>query len=306
MLVGLLKPLSLKSKNKERTNTMNKRNLNFADVYRQILAKTEEYLLKNNIKTVVDPISGGLDSGLTAAILSKICKKNNIKLVGRYIHIESNKQEEQDRAEMIGKAFCDDFKSLDLTPLYNVSLGIYEEGAEIANPSYADKIRRGNIKARMRMIHAFNLSSQYERGLVIDNDNMTEHLLGFWTLNGDVGTLTPLASLFKTEVFELAKYMVNEVLTDSAEKAALVAVIEAVPTDGLGITSSDVEQFGAKSYDEVDDILMTILGYVPEVTVTDIEELSKKYTKETVDKVIKRHENSEFKRNCPYRIHVDI
>lgn len=285
---------------------MNKRNLNFADVYRQILAKTEEYLLKNNIKTVVDPISGGLDSGLTAAILSKICKKNNIKLVGRYIHIESNKQEEQDRAEMIGKAFCDDFKSLDLTPLYNVSLGIYEEGAEITNPSYDDKIRRGNIKARMRMIHAFNLSSQYERGLVIDNDNMTEHLLGFWTLNGDVGTLTPLASLFKTEVFELAKYMVNEVLTDSAEKAALVAVIEAVPTDGLGITSSDVEQFGAKSYDEVDDILMTILGYVPEVTVTDIEELSKKYTKETVDKVIKRHENSEFKRNCPFRIHVDI
>lgn len=285
---------------------MNKRNLNFADVYRQILAKTEEYLLKNNIKTVIDPISGGLDSGLTAAILSKICKKNNIKLVGRYIHIESNKQEEQDRAEMIGKAFCDDFKSLDLTPLYNVSLGIYEEGAEITNPSYDDKIRRGNIKARMRMIHAFNLSSQYERGLVIDNDNMTEHLLGFWTLNGDVGTLTPLASLFKTEVFELAKYMVNDVLTDSAEKAALVAVIEAVPTDGLGITSSDVEQFGAKSYDEVDDILMTILGYIPEVTVTDIENLSKNYTKETVDKVIKRHENSEFKRNCPYRIHVDI
>lgn len=285
---------------------MNKRNLNFADVYRQILAKTEEYLLKNNIKTVIDPISGGLDSGLTAAILSKICKKNNIKLVGRYIHIESNKQEEQDRAEMIGKAFCDDFKSLDLTPLYNVSLGIYEEGAEITNPSYDDKIRRGNIKARMRMIHAFNLSSQYERGLVIDNDNMTEHLLGFWTLNGDVGTLTPLASLFKTEVFGLAKYMVNEVLTDSAEKAALAAVIEAVPTDGLGITSSDVEQFGAKSYDEVDDILMTILGYIPEVTVTDIENLSKNYTKETVDKVIKRHENSEFKRNCPYRIHVDI
>ena len=285
---------------------MNKRNLNFADVYRQILAKTEEYLLKNNIKTVIDPISGGLDSGLTAAILSKICKKNNIKLVGRYIHIESNKQEEQDRAEMIGKAFCDDFKSLDLTPLYNVSLGIYEEGAEITNPSYDDKIRRGNIKARMRMIHAFNLSSQYERGLVIDNDNMTEHLLGFWTLNGDVGTLTPLASLFKTEVFELAKYMVNDVLTDSAEKAALAAVIEAVPTDGLGITSSDVEQFGAKSYDEVDDILMTILGYIPEVTVTDIENLSKNYTKETVDKVIKRHENSEFKRNCPYRIHVDI
>lgn len=284
---------------------MNLRNLNFENVYNQILEKTENYLLKNKIKTVVIGISGGLDSSLNAVLLHKICKKHNIKVVGRYIHIESNKEDEEYRANRIGKHFCDDYKALDLTFLYNSSLEIFEEGHKFDNPTFADKIRRGNIKARLRMIHLFNLSSQYLNGLVLDNDNMTEHLLGFWTLNGDVGTLTPLASLFKTEVFELAKYVITT-LENENEKLALSLAIDAVPTDGLGITSSDVEQFGAKSYDEVDDILMTILGYLPDVTIHDIETLSKKYTKETVDKVIQRHKSSEFKRNCPFKIKVEL
>ena len=284
---------------------MNLRKLNFENVYKQILEKTENYLLKNKIKTVVIGISGGLDSSLNTVLLHKICKKNGIKVVGRYIHIESNKEDEEHRANLIGKHFCDDFKALDLTFLYNSSLEVFEEGNKFENPTYSDKIRRGNIKARLRMIHLFNLSSQYPNGLVLDNDNMTEHLLGFWTLNGDVGTLTPLASLFKTEVFELAKYVITT-LQSEEEKLALSLAVDAVPTDGLGITSSDVEQFGAKSYDEVDDILMTILGFIPNVTVNDIELLSQKYTKETVDKVIKRHDNSEFKRNCPFKIKIEL
>lgn len=285
---------------------MNLRKLDFEYVYHDIFNKTEKYLVENKIKTVIIGISGGLDSSLNTVILHEICKKNNINIVGRYIHIESNKEEEQQRAEFIGKLFCNDFKSLDLTPLYNVSLGIFEEGQTFENPSFNDKIRRGNIKARLRMIHLFNLSSQYPNGLVIDNDNMTEHLLGFWTLNGDVGTLTPLASLFKTEVFELAKYVVDNVLKNNDEKQALKLAIEATPTDGLGITSSDVEQFGAKSYEEVDDILMTILGYLPNILIEDIKKLSVKYSKNTVESIINRHRNSEFKRNCPFKINIEL
>lgn len=39
------------------------------------------------------------------------------------------------------------------------------------------------------------------------------------------------------------------------EKQALQSVIDAVPTDGLGITNSDFKQFGVDSYDAVDEIL---------------------------------------------------
>lgn len=276
---------------------MNLRNLNYEKVLANINQELEQYFKDNNIKTVVIGISGGLDSALNTIILKPICDKLGIKIVGRYIHIESNKHAEKERADLIGKNFTHEYKSVDLTDLYFNSLPVYEENFDYVktNISFSDKIRRGNIKARMRMIYLFNLSSQYTNGLVIDNDNMTEHLLGFWTLNGDVGTLTPLASLFKTEVFGLARYIKDYVLTTISEKNALNNVIYAVPTDGLGITSSDVEQFGVKSYDEVDEILMSELNFIVNHDIS-------KYSSETIDKIMNRHKNSNFKRHCPYKI----
>ena len=90
-------------------------------------------------------------------------------------------------------------------------------------------------------------------------------------------------------------------LEDENAKSALQAVIDAVPTDGLGITSSDVEQFGVSSYDEVDDILKSII-YKRDPYM--MNKLIDKYGEDVVMKIINRHKNSDFKRNHPYRIKV--
>ena len=275
--------------------------INYSKVLDAISNKVKDYLVKYKIKSLVIGVSGGLDSGINSAILYPICKDLGIPLIGRYIHIESNKEDEKKRAEEIGKAFCTDYESVDLTELYHISLPFYEE-KKVINPTFNDKIRRGNIKARMRMIKLYNIA-QENGGIVVDNDNMTEHLLGFWTLNGDVGDITLLASLYKTEVFEFAKFIRDGYKKKNGnfekEIAALNNVINAVPTDGLGITSSDVEQFGVKSYDEVDDILLTFKNKYDD---SEIEKLYVDYGKDSVDKIIKRHLNSEFKRNHPYKI----
>lgn len=273
--------------------------IDYSKVINNISLKIKNYLIKYKIKSLVIGVSGGLDSGINSAILNPICKELGIPLIGRYIHIESNKEEEKNRANKIGNTFCTDYKSEDLTQLYHMSLPFYEE-KKVENPTFDDKIRRGNIKARMRMIKLYNIA-QENNGIVVDNDNMTEHLLGFWTLNGDVGDITPLASLYKTEVFELAKFIRDEYKKKngdfSNEIEALDEVINAIPTDGLGITSSDVEQFGVKSYEEVDDILLTFKS--------NINRLYDDYGKESVDNVINRHLKSEFKRNHPYKIFLE-
>lgn len=275
--------------------------INYSKVLDAISNKVKNYLIKYKIKSLVIGVSGGLDSGINSAILYPICKELGIPLIGRYIHIESNKEEEKKRADEIGKAFCTDYESVDLTELYHISLPFYEE-KKVINPTFNDKIRRGNIKARMRMIKLYNIAQEND-GIVVDNDNMTEHLLGFWTLNGDVGDITLLASLYKTEVFEFAKFIRDEYKKKKGnfekEITALDNVINAIPTDGLGITSSDVEQFGVKTYDEVDDILLTYKNNCKE---KDIEELYEEYGKDSVDKVIMRHLNSDFKRNHPFKI----
>ena len=278
--------------------------MNYKKTLEKIRKNATDYLKKYpNIKTLVIGVSGGMDSAMNCFILRPVCDELGIKLIGRYIHIETNKQEEKNRALNVGKAFCNNFDAVDLTQLYKKSLPIYELGMTPSD-DIKTKTRRGNIKARMRMIYLYNLA-QENSGIVIDNDNKSEHELGFWTLNGDVGDITPMSDLWKSDVYNLAKWVTSrnksiEYFDSLFSENAIRACIYAVPTDGLGITSSDLEQFGAESYDQVDEILkekdkftFTIFGY---------RRMVKKHGYDIVKNILSRQKNSEFKRNHPYKI----
>lgn len=273
----------------------NKTNL---ELIEEIQERVKNYLLAYNIKTLIIGISGGFDSGFNAAILRPVCDEIGATLIGKYIHIETNKEDEKQRADAIGRAFCHTYEAVDLTSEYlTIADSFMEHEGFIRTEAIKqfDKpflITLGNIKARLRMIYLYNLASLY-KGIVIDNDNKTEHLLGFWTLCGDVGDLTPLASFYKTECYELAKDYL-QVLSSQSEKEALQAIIDAVPTDGLGITSSDVEQFGVSSYNEVDAILKRI----------EVNTNRNDYN-ETEQKVFDRWIGSMFKRNHPFRVEIE-
>lgn len=268
-----------------------------------------DYLKKYNIKSVVNGISGGFDSALNCAIVKPVCDSLGIPLIGRYIHIETNKDEEKERADLIGKCFCSDYDSIDLTQLYYNVLPNVERryrntifiGDDAEKMEYKRKISRGNIKARLRMIELRNEVAEND-GLLINNDNRTEYELGFFTLDGDVGDITPLADLYKTEAYKLAEFL-KSTLSNDDEIYALQRVIDAVPTDGLGITSSDVEQFGANSYSEVDEILSTMLDCEENDREDNYYKLLNKYGQIFIN-VWNRHLKSEFKRNYPYKFSI--
>lgn len=280
---------------------------NYNEIISNIQNNVKQYIINNNLQALIIGVSGGFDSGLGCALLAPICRELGIPLIGRYIHIESNSNEEKTRAKLIGNAFCTDFRCKDLTSEFFTLLTKAEEPSIFGGFSFippkeqSDKIRRGNVKVRLRMIYLYNMA-QYFKGVIIGCNNLTEQLLGFFTL-GDSGDVQPFISLYKTELYELAKVYLEQLKTDE-EKIALQSVIDAVPTDGLGITSSDVEQFGVNTYDEVDDILMNLKCYQNEDEWDEeiYPMLCSKYTQESVDKVINRHKNSEFKQNYPYKV----
>lgn len=275
---------------------------NYNDILISIRQDVKNYLTRHRIKSLVIGVSGGMDSGLNSAILSDVCKELEIPLIGRYIHIESNKEDERQRAFNIGECFCTDMKEVDLTDLYNVSLDVIEEDYNGVNVTFEDKIRRGNVKARLRMIYLYNLA-QATKGIVVDNDNLTEHQLGFWTLNGDVGDITPLAYLWKSEVYDFAKYLVN-VLESDEQRNALQLCIDAVPTDGLGITSSDLEQIGTKNYYDTDKILDLYINHRDQWEGKEGYDLIQEFGLDVINKVTIRHNKSKFKRNNPYKINL--
>lgn len=263
----------------------------FPKAVKNIRNELKNYIIENNLRSLVLGISGGIDSALTAALAYPVCLELKIPLFGRSLTIQTNKKDEISRAALVGKSYTTDFREVDLSQAFlQLKPFVIEEIDKQDNDNNSYKIRLGNIKARIRMIYLYELASK-NKGLVLSTDNYTELLLGFWTLHGDVGDFAMIQMLWKTEVYEMAKYIRDSESNDEQAKA-LDACIKAVPTDGLGITNSDLEQLKAKSYMEVDEILMKYLE-------TKDESLKS-------HPVIQRHLNSAFKRENPFILNRQI
>jgi NAD+ synthase len=269
-----------------------------AKVVNNIRENFKAYMIRSKLRSAIIGISGGVDSAICAALLKPVMDKLSLPLIGVFLPSDSNKKDECDRADAIGEAFCTQYA---IQPIDSIADMLYDSINDItaewkynwdAMPERRFKIGLGNIKARVRMMHLYQLAFNYE-GMVISTDNYTEYLLGFWTLHGDVGDYGPIQNLWKTEVYDISKDLEFDLfLYGFTEQAnALSACNLAVPTDGLGITSSDLEQIGAKTYSEVDRILKSI-----------VNRTACEFRPEVLEAIRKRHEDSHFKRTNPYNI----
>lgn len=236
-----------------------------------------EYIVKYKLKSLVLGVSGGIDSALCAALAATVCQQLNIPLIGRSISIETNRADEIERSILVGKSFCTDFQHVDFTDVFLVN----KKNLSHLDHSHLSKLRQGNMKARMRMMSLYDLA-QLHHGIVLATDNFSEYLTGFWTLHGDVGDYAPMVHLWKTEVYRLATFLLNE--CNVAQQNALQLSIDAIPEDGLGISNSDYEQLGVTSYVEADQIF---LAYFQGNAQLENHILIQKYL------------SSEYKRNNP-------
>ena len=85
-------------------------------------------------------------------------------------------------------------------------------------------LRKGNFSARMRMATLFDISAE-QNALVLGTSNKSELMLGYGTLFGDLASaINPIGDMYKTEVFELARYLeVPEVIISKPPSADLWA-----------------------------------------------------------------------------------
>ena len=272
--------------------------MNYKKIFDTMVSETALYLTNNHLKTMILGLSGGLDSTVTAAICQQVVSRfseQGFKFIGVSLPCTSNSAEENDSASMAMNAFCNECWVENLQALYLLMKATCEQHL----PS--TPISQGNIKARLRMIYLYNIAS-VTGGLVMDTDNLTEHNLGFWTIHGDVADYNPIGGLWKHEVYELCKYLFNEVFADagSPQHRALKAAYDITPTDGNGVAvGGDMAQIApGHTYEEVDDILCSYLkAKNDEASLSDtLQRLNDAYGAETVERVLKRHRNSEFKR----------
>jgi NH3-dependent NAD+ synthetase len=94
--------------------------MNCERVVKNIQNHAKDYIVNNNLKSLVIGISGGIDSCLSSALLKPVCDELNIKLIGRSLPIVTNKSDEIARANMVGREFCHDYKEVSLETQFDI------------------------------------------------------------------------------------------------------------------------------------------------------------------------------------------
>jgi NAD+ synthase len=251
------------------------------EVEKRIKRFIREYVKNAEADGIVLGMSGGIDSG-TVAALSALSIGGDRVLGLMLPEEETYSSKDIEDAKSVAEKFGLNARKCDITPV----LRSFYETIPIFDP--ADRLCKGNIKARTRMIYLYYYANKLNR-IVCGSSDKSETMMGYFTKWGDVAAdISPLMDLYKTQVRKLAAHL------------GFPAKLSAKPsTPALWPNQLAETELGIK-YEKLDLIL-----YGLERFMTTAEIAQQLRVKETlVESVKNRWLSVEHKRRLPLTVKV--
>ena len=210
-------------------------------IIEKIVSWLKDYAEKAQVKGYVVGVSGGVDSG----VVSTLCAMTGLKTLLLEMPIRQ-KEDQVNRAwehmnDLKNRFENVEAMSVNLTPAFEELYKTFDVQDE---KFPAEKLAFANTRSRLRMLTLYYYG-QINGLLVCGTGNKVEDFgIGFYTKYGDGGVdVSPIADLYKTEVYELAKAL-----------NLIESIQNAIPTDGLwDVDRTDEQQIGA-TYPELEKI----------------------------------------------------
>jgi NAD+ synthase (glutamine-hydrolysing) len=247
-------------------------------LFEALVMGTRDYARKCGFRSAVLGLSGGIDSAVTACVAAKAFGPENV--CGVSMPSVYSAQESHDDARALARNLGIQFHVLPIQDLFeqyrNALSGVFagtEEG-----------IAEENLQARIRGNLLMALSNKFGH-LVLSTGNKSEMGVGYCTLYGDMaGGLAVISDVPKTMVYRLAAHINRdrEVIPENT--------IIRPPTAELRPGQRD--QDSLPDYEILDGILR--MRVEQQLSVDEIIALG--YERETVIRVVRMIQQSEYKR----------
>lgn len=243
-----------------------------------------DYCRKNGFEKAVLGISGGIDSAIVAALAAQaLGPKNVIGLImpSKFSSVHSIDDAEALAANigMVKRHFPIKMPhstfALALKPFFE---GLPEDTTE------------ENLQSRLRGVTVMAFSNKH-KALALATGNKSEFAMGYSTLYGDMcGALAPIGDLFKTEVYELARFM--------NEQRPWIPENTFTKPPSAELRPNQTDQDSLPPYDLLDASLRLLLEQElePELALTELKKTFPKADLALLERLQRTIRQNEFKR----------
>ncbi len=187
----------------------------------------QQYFSKQGFKKAILGLSGGIDSAIVLALAIKALGKENVSSIllpskysseGSVTHALQMLQNTQSPNDTIA-----------IEDIVNTIEHTLQKQFENTTPNVAEE----NIQARARGMVLMALSNKFG-SILLNTTNKSEAAVGYGTLYGDMcGGIAVLGDVYKTQVYELAKYI------NRNEEIIPAAIINKAPSAELRANQKD-------------------------------------------------------------------
>jgi NAD+ synthase (glutamine-hydrolysing) len=247
-------------------------------IYSALVLGIHDYFVKQNFSKAILGLSGGIDSAIVVFLAVEALGKENILPV--LMPSEFSSKGSIDDSVFLCNNLGLKYKEISIENIFN-------EFLDSLKPHFGNlpfNLTEENIQARARAVILMALSNKFGY-ILLNTSNKSELAVGYGTLYGDMaGGLSVLGDVYKTEVFELARYINRE------KEIIPEAIINKPPSAELRADQKDSDSL--PEYEILDPILYQ---YIEQQRGPN-GLIKMGYDKALVDRILKLVNTNEYKR----------
>jgi NAD+ synthase (glutamine-hydrolysing) len=166
-----------------------------------LLMGIRDYFGKLGLKKAILGLSGGIDSAVTVVLAARALGADNVRVL--LMPSQYSSDHSVNDARQLAQNLGVQYDLLPVEPMYQA----YMETLKPHFWGFPFNITEENLQARIRGMLLMAFSNKFGH-ILLNTSNKSEMAVGYGTLYGDMcGGLSVLGDVYKTEVYELARYI---------------------------------------------------------------------------------------------------